>query len=185
MKTSATAACGLGGALALTALLLGGCPAPPSPGASPPSAGGAPERRAGETPPAEERDVGAAPDAEGRRVASPGEAGVEVELERSGDTARTVSGDDGLVVTVVSASGIGSATLRRVGATWPRVTVVLAGFEMLEQFSLDAGGAVEQGSLAQPGAHEITRTDRGVEVRLPALQDADEAVTLRWIDAFR
>lgn len=184
MKTSATAACGLGGALALTALLLGGCPAPVARCVAPVRRG-APERRAGETPPAEERDVGAAPDAEGRRVASPGEAGVEVELERSGDTARTVSGDDGLVVTVVSASGIGSATLRRVGATWPRVTVVLAGFEMLEQFSLDAGGAVEQGSLAQPGAHEITRTDRGVEVRLPALQDADEAVTLRWIDAFR
>ncbi len=136
------------------------------------------------------------------------------EFRRGGTLETRVEGTTGLFV-ITNPSGIGGVTLTLVEGAWPRDVVFRfryddeRGFTLLEHFGLETSRLVVHTFLHQqekpafrlksadgkldpdaPAAGTLnltlTRTDAGVEARLPAhLLAAEKTVTVEWVDAYR
>ncbi|TWT73925.1 hypothetical protein [Allorhodopirellula solitaria] len=84
--------------------------------------------------------------------------GVEVKLRSERDTAKIVVADDRVQISIRSAKGIGDATIRRIGPSWPECVVLRLHLKALEDFRVSGGDITLHASLSSyPSTPRIRR----------------------------
>jgi hypothetical protein len=132
------------------------------------------------------------------------------EFKRAKDSVTVRLAKQQAVFTVKSPSGIGAVTVKLKSGQWPRdVVVLLAGFRMLEQFTVTTDRLSAECSLKRSGRASfyfrsaqrkpgerraaagtlnirIEKAKEGIRIVLPASMCAgSKQIKLHWIDAFR
>lgn len=132
---------------------------------------------------------------------------LKVELRKAEDSAELTLTDNAAVVTVNSRSGIGSASLLRIGELWPArllIRLPIGGLESLEMANglIHLRTSLQRAKRARywmAGKSErqfdpdgtlemtITTTDGVVEIIVPSemMDPNPEAIHFTWIDFFR
>jgi hypothetical protein len=130
----------------------------------------------------------------------------KVELKKAEDAATVMSTHASTVLTITSQSGIGCATLVRIGDEWPAQLMIRLTIRGLESLRMENGILYFRTSLKRPkrtpywrvgknttavpeGMLEITllKTKETVDILVPGelMADTPEEIHLEWIDFFR